>query len=129
VHFSVENPDFADLQAQAHLILGCREPLFSEYEDRVPYMLAHLKQAIKYDRFSLDAHFLSGILLAKLERFDEARAAFKLAAGLAPAEAKPEIAAALKDLQVQEAQKKAKDAIKAAQQAAAAKQAPQPTDH
>lgn len=125
VHFSIDDYNISGLSAQAHLILGSREPADVEYEVRAPYMLAHLKQALKYDRFSLDAQFLSGILLAKMERFDEARTAFKQAARLAPDSAQLEIAAALKDLKVQEEQKKARDAAKAVQGADAAKQAPQ----
>lgn len=130
VHFDSHVADSTAMRAQAHLIIGASLSLCIETEEnQLPYMLDHLKQSLKYNAESPDAHFLSGLLLTKLNRFHQARKEFNSAAKYASDTAQPEIGAALKDLQVQEAQKRAKDAIKAVQQAAAAKQTPQPTDH
>ena len=113
-HFSVNDPDYAGLQAQAHLILGAREPQFIPTDDMPKYMLDHLKQALKYDPYSLDAHFISGILLVKMEKFKEARAEFQRTAKLAPDSAQAEIESALKNLDEHENKSKERAAWNAA---------------
>lgn len=105
VHFNSEQPDYAGLRAQAHLILGTSPRLLANGVDDIPYMLDHLKQTLKNNRRSLDAMFASGYLLARMGRFSEAREAYMNTAKLAPKEAKPEIDAALKALKVLEDKK------------------------
>ena len=126
MHFSTEYTNYPALTAQAHLILGCRSPMFVESKDKAPYMIDHLQKALKSNRKLLDARFLIGVLLAKMERFTEARSTFEETARLAPKEAQPEIAAALKDLKVQEDKKLANDARHAALKASTTQQATPP---
>ena len=102
IQFSPVNPDFLGLRAQAHLILGAYQPGFVEQQDRPQYMLEHLRQALKYNPKSLDATFLSGFMLAKMERFPEARLFYEKAMRMASKEARPEIQQALDALKVQE---------------------------
>ena len=98
VHFS---PDYADepgLRAQAHLLLGTRQPTFglATWDNKItlPYLLDHLKQALKSSRNSLDAQFLIAVVLGRMERYEEARKAFAIVTKNAPREARPEIKAA-----------------------------------
>jgi tetratricopeptide (TPR) repeat protein len=117
VQFSLENPDFLGMRAQAYLIRGGYSPEFVEEKDKPPYLLENLRQALKYNPKSLDAHYLSGFMLAKMERFAEARAAFGKALRLASKEARPEVQKALDALKVQEETKREKEArVKANQQ-------------
>ena len=109
VPFSPDNPDFLGMRAQAHLILGARLPHFITGQDVPPYMLEHLRQALQYNPKSLDATFLSGFMLAQMERFPEARAAYEKALRLASKEARPEVQKALVALKVEEDAKRAKD--------------------
>lgn len=97
VHFS---PDYADepgLRTQAHLLLGSHHPTFGlaslDYKTEMPTMLDHLRQALKSSRNSLDAQFLIGVLLGRMERYEEARKAFAVVMKNAPREARPEIKA------------------------------------
>jgi len=108
-HFSVNDPDYTGLQAQAHLILGSRNPEFVTLEDMPKYMLDHLKQSLKYDPESLDAHFISGVLLDKLGKFSEARIEFQQTANRAPETLQAEIKTALNDLDAHEKKKKEQD--------------------
>ena len=98
-HFSPDIVDGPGLRAQAHLILGTQEASYMSLDklqdNTLSYLLDHLQQAIKSDRRNVDAHFLRAVLLAKMDRFDEARAAFEQTTKLAPREAKPEIKIAL----------------------------------
>lgn len=110
VRFSPENPDFLGLRAQAHLILGAYQPHYVEQQDRPQYMLDQLREALKYNPRSLDAAYLSGWMLAKMERFPEARAAYEKAMRLVSKEARPEVQQALQDLKTQEERKAAHDA-------------------
>ena len=124
IHFNVNAPDYEAMRAQAHLILGARLPISSNYatgaEDvsnqEREYMLDHLKQSIKYNAQSHDAHFVSGLLLKKLGTLsDEARKELSSAARYAPDEAQPEIKAALQDLKAREDNQKIYGTGKAAQ--------------
>jgi tetratricopeptide (TPR) repeat protein len=102
VQFSPDNPDFSGLRAQAYLIRGASSPEFVEEKDQPPYMLENLRQALKYNPRSLDANYLSGFMLVKMERFPEARAAFDKAMRMASKEARPEVKQALEALKVKE---------------------------
>jgi Flp pilus assembly protein TadD len=97
------------LRAQASLIRGAIQPQFVEEADKPAYMLEHLKQSLKYNPKSLDATYLSGFMLAKMERFAEARQAYEKALRLASKEARPEAEKALEALKIQEEEKRAKD--------------------
>lgn len=110
LHFSTDTPDYSGLSAQAHLILGSRVPLLVEEQDRPQYMLDHLRQTLRNNPNSLDATYLSGFMLAKMERFTEARTAFDKAMRLAPTETRPEVQQALQTLKSQENTKLANDA-------------------
>ena len=116
VEFTPENPDFLGMRAQAHLILGASQPHFVEQQDRPAYMLEHLRQALKYDPRSLDATYLCGFMLAKMERFPEARTAYEKAMRMASKEARPEIQQSLDALKVQEEAKRTFDAAAKARQ-------------
>ena len=110
LHFRADSPDEPALRAQAHLILGSRPPQHVDptihQRQHFEYMLDQLQQALKSERRNLDAQFLSGVLLGKLGRFTEARAAFAKAALLAPREAQPEIKDALARIKAYEESKK-----------------------
>ncbi|MCW3051363.1 MAG: hypothetical protein JWN14_533 [Chthonomonadales bacterium] len=107
LQFSPDNPDVLALRAQAHLMLGGYQPHFVEEEYKPSYMLEHLRQALKYNPKSMDATFLSGFMLAKMERFPEARTAYEKAMRMASKEARPEIQKALDTLKVKEDEKRA----------------------
>jgi tetratricopeptide (TPR) repeat protein len=118
VQFSPDNPDVLGLRAQAYLIRGGYSPEFVEEQDKPPYMLENLRQALKYNPKSMDANYLSGFMLAKMERFAEARAAYEKAMRLASKEARPEVKQALDALKVQEDTKRENEArVKANRQA------------
>lgn len=106
LHFSVDTPQYLDLEEQCHLVLGARMPELMATKDMPAYMLGHLQKLLKLNRSNLDALFISGELLTVLERYDEARAMYKSAAKIAPNEAKPEIDVAVKELKTREDQKK-----------------------
>jgi tetratricopeptide (TPR) repeat protein len=110
VQFSPDNPDVLGLRAQAYLIRGGYSPEFVEEQDKPPYMLENLRQALKYNPKSMDANYLSGFMLAKMERFAEARAAYEKAMRLASKEARPEVKQALDALKVQEDTKRENEA-------------------
>ena len=104
VHFSPEIFNEPGLRTQAHLILGSRFPQNGvatlDEKEGLLYMLAHLQQALKSERNSLDAQFLIAVVLGNLERYEEAKKAFAVVAKNAPREARPEIMAALAQLDV-----------------------------
>jgi tetratricopeptide (TPR) repeat protein len=93
VHFSVTNPDIPGMRAQAHLILGAMQPAYIDQQDAPAYMLPHIREVLRIFPGSLDARFLEAVLLAKMDRFDEARAAFARAEKNAPKAALDEIKA------------------------------------
>jgi len=109
IQFTPDNPDFLGLKAQAHLILGAYQPHYVEEQDKPQYMLEHLTQVLKYNPKSLDATFLSGFMLAKMERFPEARIAYEKAMRLASPEARPEVEKALQELKAKGDAKVAND--------------------
>lgn len=109
IPFTPENPDFSGLRAQAHLILGGCLPSFFQPKDAPPYRLEQLRQALKYNPKSLDATYLSGFMLGKMERFAEARQAYEKALRLASKEVRPEIQQSLEALKEQEDAKWAND--------------------
>ena len=104
VHFSPDVSDMPALRAQIHLILGSRQPQFGvaslDEKEGLLYMLDHLQQTLKNDRNSLDAQFLMAVVLGNLERYEEAKKAFALVAKNAPRETRPEIMAALAQLDI-----------------------------
>ena len=116
VAFTPENPDFLGMRTQAHLILGAAQSHYVEQQDAPAYMLEHLRQALKYDPRSLDATYLCGFMLAKMERFPEARTAYEKAMRMASKEARPEIQQSLDALKVQEEAKRTFDAAAKARQ-------------
>ncbi len=116
IRFSADTPDYKGMRAQAHLILGTSLPACMKEKDQFPYMLDHLRQVLQINPNSLDAHFVTGWLLAKKERFAEARAAYASAIRLADPGAQKEIAEELKKLKTDE---DAQELIKANQAAKA----------
>ena len=100
VQFDPTSPDFSGLKARAHLILGAQEP--SHEIVSVEARLDHLKQALRYEPRLVEAHLISGELLAQNRRFAEARTEFTRAAGQAPENLQPKIASALKRIKFQE---------------------------
>jgi tetratricopeptide (TPR) repeat protein len=115
VHFDSRRPEYAALRAQAHFILGASQTIvyISESQQNA-YMLGHMEQYLKYNSVSAEAHFVSGLLLTQLLRYDEAHREFALAKDMAPDDAQPEIAKGLKELTSREEQQKAYEASKAA---------------
>ena len=124
MRFSPEVEDMPGLRAQAHLILGTRWPMVSDITRNpslcLQTMLDHIQQALKSNPRSTDAQFVSGVLLREMGRYDEARTAFARTAQMAPAEAQPEIKAALDKLNRRQEQQKAGMAQQARKQAAQA---------
>ena len=110
IQFSPVNPDFLGLRAQAHLILGAYHPHFVEQQDRPQYMLEHLRQVLKMNSKSMDAAYLSGFMLTKMDRFPEARLFYEKAMRLVSKEARPEIQKALDTLKVAEEEKRVSNA-------------------
>ena len=107
VQFDPTSPDFSGLKARAHLILGAQEPIHETVS--VESRLDHLKQALRYEPRLVEAHLISGKLLAQNGRFTAARTEYTRAAGQAPENLQPEIASALKRIKFQEdAQKNGK---------------------
>ena len=100
--FSADVPDYTGMRAQAHLIIGTTLPDCMEEKDQYPYMLDHLKQVLRINPNSLDAHFVSGWLLGKTARFAEARIEYALAARFASPDAQKEITAELTKLKDKE---------------------------
>ncbi|HLJ55294.1 MAG TPA: tetratricopeptide repeat protein, partial [Chthonomonadaceae bacterium] len=95
VHFSKINPDFPGMRAQAHLILGAIQPRYIDFFAAPAYMLLHIEEVLRIFPGSLDARFLKAVLLAKMDRYDEARKAFAVASKNAPKPALDEIKAEL----------------------------------
>ena len=95
VHFTSGYADMPGLRAQAHLILGSRQPIFGlaglDQKDHLPYMYDQLQQALKSNRNSLEAQFLSAVALGSMKRYEEARKAFAVVSKNAPRETRPEI--------------------------------------
>ena len=100
VQFDPTSPDYSGLQARAHLIVGATEPI--NEIGSVASRLDHLKQALRYQPRLVEAHLVSGELLAQNRRFAEARKELTRAAGQAPENLQPEIASALKRIKFQE---------------------------
>ena len=100
VQFDPTSPDYSGLKARAHLILGAQGPMHATVS--VESRLDHLKQALGYQPRLVEAHLISGELLAQKRRFAEARTEFARAAGQAPGNLQPEIASALKQIKLQE---------------------------
>ena len=78
-------------------------------------MLGHLELYLKYNPVSPDAHFVAGLLLMNLMRYDEAHKEFTSSGRYASEDAQPEISAALKDLKSREDLQMAYEASKSAQ--------------
>lgn len=120
VHFDPNTVNVVGLRAQAHLILGSRWPFNGDIEaPKSTYigMLDHLQQVIHNDPTCTDAHFLKGVILSELNRFDEAKAAFGKTLELVPRETRPEVQAAIARIHNRETQKKAFEATEAARAA------------
>ena len=94
-HFTPGYADMPGLRAQVHLILGTRQPVFGlaglDQKEQLLYMFDHLQQALKNDRNSLEAQFLSAVALGSMKRYEEARKAFAVVSKNAPRETRPEI--------------------------------------
>ena len=117
VRFEANTPDFPGMRAQAHLILGARQTAFIDCDDTPDYMLPHIEEVLRIFPGSLDARFLKAVLLAKMDRYDEARKAFAVASKNAPKPALDEIKAELAKMEEREALKKAYQAKLAAKPA------------
>jgi tetratricopeptide (TPR) repeat protein len=79
MQFRPGTADYQDLRGQAHLILGAYPPDYVEPPDQPAYMLAHIKELLRVFPGLTDGRFIYAILLGKMEKFDEARAAFEQA--------------------------------------------------
>ncbi len=100
--FSADKVDYSGLRAQAHLVLGSTLPGFMEEKYQFPYMLQHLRQVLLINTTSLDANFISGWLLGKMERFDDARVAYASAEQLGSPAVQKEINVELSKLKFKE---------------------------
>jgi len=116
IRFAADTPDFTDLRGLAHLILGACPPVNLEMAEQPSYMLGHIKELLRVFPGSADGRFIYAILLGKMEKFDEARAAFERASLNATPARKDEIKKALKAMEERVDQIKAWKA-KEAQQA------------
>jgi len=101
VDFFADSPQYRAMRSQAELILGATGSSL-EYRDETPYLLKHLREAVRLDPWCADAHLAMGLVLLDSRRLVEARSELAKARRYAPQEELQNVDIAFRELKAAE---------------------------